>query len=177
MKTFCVEINKEQPEWKVIQALVQLGFQKALWCDEMKTSFVEVYVALKTFSNYSSKMHKENILTLTEVINRVYEPQFKTNNMIKYYKDGYRMSDIEAIQWKNKRRLAKIHKLKRENRLLSSRRNRLMDKKIDQTATYRQISGFDLYRYSVKLNRISEQIGRNSAKILRLRTLIKQSEV
>lgn len=87
------------------------------------------------------------------------------------------MSDIEILQRKNKRRLEKIHKLKRENRVLSSRRNRLMDKKIDQTSTYGRVSGFDLYKYSVNLNRISEQIGRNSAKILRLRTLIKQSGV
>ena len=56
-----------------IQVLVQLGFQKALWCDEMNTSFVEVYVGIKTFSNYSIKMQKENTLTLSEVINRLYE--------------------------------------------------------------------------------------------------------
>ena len=73
MKTFCIEINKEQPEWKVIQVLVQLGFQKALWCDEMNTSFVEVYVGVNTFSNYSSVGLKENILTLVEVTNRLYE--------------------------------------------------------------------------------------------------------
>ena len=78
MKTFCIEINKEQPVWKVIQLLVQLGFQKALWCDEMNTSFVEVYVGIKTFSNYSIKMQKENTLTLLEVINRLYE-EFRMN--------------------------------------------------------------------------------------------------
>ena len=86
------------------------------------------------------------------------------------------MSDIEVLQWKNKRRLAKIHQLKRENRVLARRRNHLMNTKIDQASTYGWISGFDLHKYSVKLNRISEQIGRNSAKILRLRTLIKQSK-
>ncbi len=109
MKTFCIEINKEQPEWKVIQVLVQLGFQKALWCDEMNTSFVEVYVGIKTFSNYSIKMQKENTLTLLEVINRLYEE--------------FRMNETEFLQWKkNKRRLNKIHKLKRENRVLGDRR-------------------------------------------------------
>ena len=81
MKTFCIEINKEQPEWKVIQVLVQLGFQKALWCDEMNTSFVEVYVGIKTFSNYSIKMQKENTLTLLEVINRLYE-EFRMNENV-----------------------------------------------------------------------------------------------
>ena len=87
------------------------------------------------------------------------------------------VADIKAKQKQNARRLAKIHKLKQENRMLASRRNSLMDKKIAQVSTYGQISGFDLYRYSVKLNRISEQIGKNSSKILRLRTLIKQSKV
>jgi len=71
MKTFCIEVNKEQPEWKIIQMLVQLGFQKALWCDEMNTSFVEVNVGIKTFSNHSSKIQKENTLTLMETINRL----------------------------------------------------------------------------------------------------------
>lgn len=73
MKTFCIEVNKEQPEWKVIQVLVQLGFQKAMWYDDIETSFVEVYVGLKAFSNYSSAVPKENILTLVEVTNRLYE--------------------------------------------------------------------------------------------------------
>ena len=27
MKTFCIEINKEQPEWKVIQVLVQRSWR------------------------------------------------------------------------------------------------------------------------------------------------------
>ena len=83
----------------------------------------------------------------------------------------------KTLEQRNKRRLAKIHKLKRESRVLASRRNSLIDKNIDQVSNYGRISGYDLYRYSVKLNRISEQIGRNSAKILRLRTLIKQSKV
>ena len=87
------------------------------------------------------------------------------------------VADTKAKQKQNARRLEKIHKLKRENRVLSNRRNRLMDKKINQASTYGWISGFDLRKYSVNLNRISEQIGRNSAKILRLRTLIKQSGV
>jgi hypothetical protein len=87
------------------------------------------------------------------------------------------MSDIEMLQWKNKRRLTKIHKLKRENRALSAKRNNIMKKNIDQILDYGFISGFDLYKYSLKLNHISEQIGRNSAKILRLRTLIKQSKL
>ena len=50
-KVYQIEINSEQPEWKVIQKLVQLGSQKAMWEDEANTSFVEVYVPLRAFSN------------------------------------------------------------------------------------------------------------------------------
>ena len=84
--------------------------------------------------------------------------------------------DIKAKQKQNSRRLAKIHKLKRENRVLASKRNRLMNTKIRQASTYGWISRLGLHMYSVNLNRISEQIGRNSAKIMRLRTLISQSK-
>jgi len=86
------------------------------------------------------------------------------------------MSDLLTVEQRNTRRLAKIHKLKRENRVLASRRNRLMNKKIAQMHGFGQMSDIGLYRYSIKLNRISEQIGKNSAKILRLRTLINQDK-
>ena len=87
------------------------------------------------------------------------------------------VADTKAKQKQNARRLEKIHKLKRENRVLASKRNRLMNTKIKQASTYGWISRLGLHMYSVNLNRISEQIGRNSAKILRLRTLIKQSKL
>ena len=86
------------------------------------------------------------------------------------------MNDLLTIEQRGKRRLAKIHKLKQENRMLASRRNRIIDKEIDKAYLYGQISGYNIYQYSIKLCRISEQIGRNSAKIMRLRTLIKQSK-
>jgi len=86
------------------------------------------------------------------------------------------MSDLLTVEQRNTRRLAKIHKLKRENRVLASRRNRLMNKKIAQMHGFGQMSDIGLYRYSIKLNRISEQIGKNSDKILRLRTLINQDK-
>ena len=85
-------------------------------------------------------------------------------------------SNVSKVDYTNKRRLAKIHKLKRENRLLASKRNRIIDKEIDQANLYNQISGYRLYLYSRKLCRISEEIGKNSAKIIRLRTLISQSK-
>lgn len=87
------------------------------------------------------------------------------------------MNDLLTIEQRNKRRLAKIHKLKQENRMLASKRNRLINKEIERAYLYNQIFRYTIYQYSRKLCRISEEMGRNSAKILRLRTLIKQSEV
>ena len=85
-------------------------------------------------------------------------------------------SNVTKVDYTNKRRLAKIHKLKQENRILASKRNRLIAKKMEQSYLYSQVSGYNLYLYSRKLCRISEEIGKNSAKIMKLRTLIKQSK-
>lgn len=68
-----IEINAEQPEWKVVQRLVQLGFQKACWHDDLQTDHIEVYFNLGCFSNYSEKITKDNVLTLLEFTNCVYE--------------------------------------------------------------------------------------------------------
>ena len=72
-KVYQIEINSEQPEWEVIQKLVQLGFQKAMWEDEAKTSFVEVYVPLRAFSNCTNRMSKDNVVTLEDFTNLVVE--------------------------------------------------------------------------------------------------------
>ena len=72
-KVYQIEINSEQPEWKVIQKLVQLGFQKAMWEDEVNTSFVEVYVPLRAFSNYTNHRQKDNIVTLEDFTNLMEE--------------------------------------------------------------------------------------------------------
>ena len=72
-KVYQIEINSEQPECKVIQKLVQLGFEKAMWEDEAKTSFVEVYVLLRAFSNYTNRMSKDNVVTLEDFTNLVVE--------------------------------------------------------------------------------------------------------
>ena len=72
-KAYQIEINSEQPELEVIQKLVQLGFQKAMWEDEAKTSFVEVYVLLRAFSNYTNRMSKDNVVTLEDFTNLVVE--------------------------------------------------------------------------------------------------------
>lgn len=75
----------------------------------------------------------------------------------------------------NARRLAKIHKLKRENRVLGQQRsatfNRLIALKInDKLGIVKMVNLTD------KLLNLSEKIGKNSAKIQRLRTLIGQNK-
>ena len=103
------------------------------------------------------------------------------------------MRDLLTVEQRNTRRLAKIHKLKRENRTLSSRRKELikataLDSKIwlktvaECIITGREFKGirwsFDnnTIKRQTQLNKISEQIGKNSAKIQRLRTLIGQDK-
>ena len=61
-----IEINKEQPEWKVVQTLVQLGLQKACWDDDLQTVYVEVYLGLGYFINRATNSGKGNILTLSD---------------------------------------------------------------------------------------------------------------
>ena len=61
--------------------------------------------------------------------------------------------------------------------MLASKRNRIIDKEIYKAYLYGQFSGYNIYKYSIKLCRISEQIGINSAKIMRLRTTIQQSKI
>ena len=85
--------------------------------------------------------------------------------------------EVSYKRKQNARRLSKIHKLKQENRVLASKRKKLIDKEIAQRCEYHYPSAYNTYRYARHLCRISEQIGRNSAKILRLRTLIKQSKL
>lgn len=72
-KTYQIEINSEQPECKVIQRLILLGFEKAMWEDEAKTSFVEVYVLIRAFSNYTNSMPKSNVITLEDFTNLMLE--------------------------------------------------------------------------------------------------------
>ena len=86
-------------------------------------------------------------------------------------------TDTKAKQKQNARRLAKIHKLKQENRTLADKRNRIIAKEIERAYLYNQIFRYTIYQYSRKLCRISEEIGRNSAKIMRLRTTIQQSKI
>ena len=70
---------------------------------------------------------------------------------------------IEALAYftkKHRRTLAKIHKIKRENRVLSSRRKRLLSLYPDTLSYYVCI--------------LSERIGANGNRIQRLRTKLSQ---
>lgn len=95
------------------------------------------------------------------------------------------------INFKIKSTLRKIHKLKQENRTLSSRRKELikatsLESKIwlktvtECILTGREFNGVrqscenNAVKLQTQLNKISEQIGKNSAKIQRLRTKISQ---
>lgn len=94
------------------------------------------------------------------------------------------MNDVLTIEQQNKRRLVKIHKLKRENVKLGKQRSSYL--KSFEMQGYTKDDGTFWVTRSFRhfyledvlyLNKLSEQIGRNSAKIMRLRTLISQSKI
>ena len=94
------------------------------------------------------------------------------------------MNNLLTIEQRNKRRLAKIHKLKRENVKLGQQRSSYL--KSFEMQGYTKDDGTFWVTRSFRhfyledvlyLNKLSEQIGRNSAKIMRLRTLIQQSKI
>ena len=86
------------------------------------------------------------------------------------------MSDLLTVEQRNNRRLANIHKLKRENVKLGQQRtaifNRLITLKVRD-----ELGAVKLVGLTTKLLNLSEKIGKNSAKIQRLRTLIGQDKV
>ena len=94
------------------------------------------------------------------------------------------MNDVLTIEQRNKRRLVKIHKLKRENVKLGQQRSSYL--KSFETQGYTKDDGTFWVTRSFRhfyledvlyLNKLSEKIGKNSAKIMRLRTLISQSKI
>lgn len=77
----------------------------------------------------------------------------------------------------NKNRLKKIHRLKRENRTLSDRRKGCYFEIQEQLSRFNDVGNLNSASiYSCRINKLSEQIGKNSVKIQRLRTLISQSK-
>lgn len=74
----------------------------------------------------------------------------------------------------NKNRLKKIHRLKRKNRILSDRRKSTEDRLFIEAIKF--TGGSVILKRLKHIMKLSEQIGKNSAKIQRLRTLISQSK-
>ena len=94
------------------------------------------------------------------------------------------MDNLLKTKQRNKRRLAKIHKLKRENVKLGQQRSSYL--KSFEMQGYTKDDGTFWVTRSFRhfyledvlyLNRLSEKIGKNSAKIMRLQTLIQQSKI
>ena len=108
-----------------------------------------------------------------------------------FHTSGYTEETNKMINHKIKSTLRKIHKLKRENRTLSSRRKELikatsLESKIllktvtECILTGREFNGVrqscenNAVKRQTQLNKISEKIGKNGNKIQRLRTKISQ---
>ena len=87
------------------------------------------------------------------------------------------MNDLLTIEQRNKRRLVKIHKLKQENRDLSSKRKSCYKEVKSWFSKWGNSGNSMAILWLVEINKISEKIGKNSAKIMRLRTLIQQSKI
>ena len=87
------------------------------------------------------------------------------------------MNDVLTIEQRNKRRLVKIHKLKQENRDLSSKRKSCYKEVKSWFSKWGNSGNSMAILWLLEINKISEKIGKNSAKIMRLRTLISQSKI
>ena len=108
-----------------------------------------------------------------------------------FHTSEYTEETEDMINYKIKSTLRKIHKLKRENRTLSSRRKELikataLESKIwlktvtECILTGREFNGVrqscenNAVKRQTHLNKISEKIGKNGNKIQRLRTKVSQ---
>ena len=108
-----------------------------------------------------------------------------------FHRSDYDEETNKMINCKIKSTLRKIHKLKRENRTLSSRRKEIikatdLDSKIwlktvtECILTGREFKGVrqsfenNAVKRQTQINKISEKIGKNGNKIQRLRTKISQ---
>ena len=80
------------------------------------------------------------------------------------------------LQKRHSNILKQIHKLKSENRTLSSRRRVLIDRISKGRFTLGTKSSSKTYNALRALEQLSEHIGRNSLKIMQLRTKISQEK-
>ena len=57
-------------------------------------------------------------------------------------------NNTSKVDYTNKRRLVKIHKLKQENRMLASERKKLINNEIAQRCEYHYPSAYNTYMYA-----------------------------
>ena len=120
-----------------------------------------IKVGSKTYCEYWKKGD------VVEVFNTI--ETFNTSKV-----DMYTEALNENQEKLNKNRLKKIHRLKRKNRILSDRRKSTEDRLFIEAIKF--TGGLVILKKLKHVMKLSEQIGKNSAKIQRLRTLISQSK-
>lgn len=86
---------------------------------------------------------------------------------------NFRLTTPES---RNKNRLTKIHRLKKENRVLSDRRKCCYRDIKAWFSTHGNTGNKMAILWINRVEKLSEQIGKNSCKIQRLRTLIQQEK-
>lgn len=120
-----------------------------------------IKVGSKTYCEYWKKGDTIEHFNTVEI--------FNTNEV-----DMYTEALNENQDSMNKSRLKKIHRLKRKNRILSDRRKSTEDRLFIEATKF--TGGLVILKRLEHIMKLSEQIGKNSAKIQRLRTLISQSK-
>lgn len=120
-----------------------------------------IKVGSKTYCEYWKKGDTIEHFNTVEI--------FNTNEV-----DMYTEALNENQDSMNKSRLKKIHRLKRKNRILSDRRKSTEDRLFIEAIKF--TGGLVILKRLKHIMKLSEQIGKNSAKIQRLRTLISQSK-
>ena len=120
-----------------------------------------IKVGSKTYCEYWKKGG------VVEVFNTI--ETFNTSEV-----DMYTKALNENQDKTNNNRLKKIHRLKRDNRTLSDRRKATEDRLFVEAI--KCAGGLVILKKLKHVMKLSEQIGKNSAKIQRLRTLISQSK-
>lgn len=126
-----------------------------------------IKVGGKTYCEYWKKGDLVEVFNTNETFNT--SVVFNTNEV-----DMYTEALNENQDKLNKNRLKKIHKLKRQNRNLSDRRKSTEDRLFIEAIKF--TGDLVILKRLKHVMKLSEQIGKNSAKIQRLRTLISQSK-
>ena len=120
-----------------------------------------IKVGSKTYCEYWKKGDVVEVFNTNEI--------FNVNEV-----DMYTEAMNENQDKTNKNRLKKIHMLKRKNRILSDRRKSTEDRLFIEAIKF--TGDLVILKRLKHVMKLSEQIGKNSAKIQRLRTLISQSK-